>query len=95
VKNAAELVTAVRKEYGIEPGQMTADHLISLNTARCLGSCGLAPVVLLDGEVVGRALPETLLAQIRAALATARVREPACESESTAQVLALQSEEPA
>lgn len=71
VKNAAELVAALRRSYGIEPGQMTPDRQFSLNSARCLGSCGLAPVVLLDGEVVGRALPETLLAHVQTALASA------------------------
>ena len=71
VKNAAELITALHKAYDIEPGQITPDHQFSLTSARCLGSCGLAPVVLLDGEVVGRALPETLLIQVKAELASA------------------------
>jgi bidirectional [NiFe] hydrogenase diaphorase subunit len=74
VKNAAELIATLRQAYGIEPGQMTPDKQFSVSTARCLGSCGLAPVVLLDGEVVGRAQPTTLLAQLQATLAHA---EPA------------------
>ena len=68
VKNAAELIAALRQAYSIEPGQMTADRLLSVSTARCLGSCGLAPVVLLDGDVVGRAQADTLLAQVKAVL---------------------------
>ena len=32
----------------------TEDGLLTLKTARCLGSCGLAPIVLLDGEVIGK-----------------------------------------
>jgi bidirectional [NiFe] hydrogenase diaphorase subunit len=68
VKNAADLVAKLVQHYGIEPGQMTADKLFSLSTARCLGSCGLAPVVLLDGNVVGRADPQSLLAQVQATL---------------------------
>lgn len=66
VKNAADLITSLRQAYAIEPGQMTADHRFSLSTARCLGSCGLAPVVLLDGDVIGRAEPQSLLSQVRA-----------------------------
>lgn len=68
VKNAADLVATLRQAYDVEPGQMTSDEKFSLSTARCLGSCGLAPVVLLDGNVVGRAEPETLLAQVQAIL---------------------------
>jgi bidirectional [NiFe] hydrogenase diaphorase subunit len=68
VKNAAELVAAMRQAYGIEPGQMTSDHRLSVSTARCLGSCGLAPVVLMDGKVMGRALPTTLLTEVQDAL---------------------------
>ncbi|NJN83909.1 MAG: bidirectional hydrogenase complex protein HoxE [Caldilineaceae bacterium] len=54
VKRAAEIVAALQAEFGIEPGQTTADGSLSLATARCLGSCGLAPVLVLDGEVLGR-----------------------------------------
>jgi bidirectional [NiFe] hydrogenase diaphorase subunit len=69
VKNAAELIAKLCQAYDIEAGQMTSDKQFSLSTARCLGSCGLAPVVLLDGNVVGRASPDTLLAQVEAILA--------------------------
>lgn len=68
VKNAADLITAMRRRYNIEPGQMTPDHLLSLSLARCLGSCGLAPVVLLDGEVIGRAQAASLLEQVEAVI---------------------------
>jgi len=66
VKNAADLVAILRQEYGIEPGQITPDRRFSLSSARCLGSCGLAPVVILDGNTIGRAQPEELLAQVKA-----------------------------
>lgn len=69
VKNAAELIASLCQEFEIEPGQMTADKQFSLSTARCLGSCGLAPVVLVDGNVVGRAQSESLLAQVKSVLA--------------------------
>jgi bidirectional [NiFe] hydrogenase diaphorase subunit len=86
VKNAAELVTAMRQAYGIEAGQMTSDQRLSLSTARCLGSCGLAPVVLMDGKVMGRALSTTLLAEVQNALnaGTSTVAEPAGEQASPA-----------
>lgn len=68
VKQAAEIVAALQAEYGIEPGQTTPDDRFSLSTARCLGSCGLAPVLVLDGEVLGRETPESTLEKVRAAL---------------------------
>ncbi|MEZ4860041.1 MAG: bidirectional hydrogenase complex protein HoxE [Caldilineaceae bacterium] len=64
VKQAADILATLQRTYGITPGQMTADHRLSLNTARCLGSCGLAPVLLLDGEVLGRQTPEAALAHV-------------------------------
>ena len=54
VKGAAEIVTSLKLQFGIEPGQTTPDGVLSLATARCLGSCGLAPVVVIDGEVLGK-----------------------------------------
>jgi bidirectional [NiFe] hydrogenase diaphorase subunit len=69
VKNAAEIIATLRQAYGIEPGQMTPDKQLSVNTARCLGSCGLAPVVVLDGNVLGRAQSEMVLAQVQVAIA--------------------------
>lgn len=65
VKRAAEIIAMLQAEYGLEPSQTTPDGQLSLATARCLGSCGLAPVVLLDGEVLGRETPETILARIQ------------------------------
>jgi bidirectional [NiFe] hydrogenase diaphorase subunit len=69
VKQAATIVAALQHEFGIEPGQTTPDHKLSLNTARCLGSCGLAPVMVLDGEVLARETPEAALARVQALVA--------------------------
>ena len=66
VKRAAEIVTALQAEFGIEPGETTADGSLSVATARCLGSCGLAPVLVVDGEVLGRETPEGTLDKVRA-----------------------------
>ena len=87
VKNAGELITAVRQAYHVEPGQMTDDKRFSLSSARCLGSCGLAPVVLLDGNVVGRAQAETLLAQIKSMLEAAPVDKREAELEPVAEAV--------
>jgi bidirectional [NiFe] hydrogenase diaphorase subunit len=64
VKRAAEIVAALQKEFGVAPGETTASGAFSLATARCLGSCGLAPVLVLDGDVLPRETPETALEQV-------------------------------
>jgi bidirectional [NiFe] hydrogenase diaphorase subunit len=74
VKYAADILTALQKEYRIEPGQTTPDHRLSLMTARCLGSCGLAPVMVVDGEVVGRATPGIAVETVERVLAQAHQR---------------------
>jgi bidirectional [NiFe] hydrogenase diaphorase subunit len=54
IKGAPQLLDAVRKDLGIAPGETTPDKKVSLLTARCLGSCGLAPAVDYDQEVAGK-----------------------------------------
>jgi len=65
VKRAAEIMAALQQEFHVEPGQTTPDHAFSLNIARCLGSCGLAPVLVLDGNVLARQTPESAVGQVR------------------------------
>jgi len=60
IKGAPQLVTATQKELGISPGETTPDGKVSLLTARCLGSCGLAPAVVYDHEVAGKVTPPAL-----------------------------------
>ncbi|MFZ2358428.1 MAG: bidirectional hydrogenase complex protein HoxE [Anaerolineae bacterium] len=72
VKRAAEIVAALQTAYGIEAGQTTPDGKLSITAARCLGSCGLAPVLIVDGQVLAREVPETALAAVEQALASSR-----------------------
>ena len=69
VKGADDIVAGVAAAYDAAAGDTTEDGLLTLKTARCLGSCGLAPVVLLDGEVTGREGAETVLAALEAIVA--------------------------
>jgi bidirectional [NiFe] hydrogenase diaphorase subunit len=65
VKRAAGILATLKAEFNLEPGHTTADNKLSLATARCLGSCGLAPAVVLDGEVLGLEAPRTTVAEVR------------------------------
>jgi bidirectional [NiFe] hydrogenase diaphorase subunit len=64
VKGAKDLLTAIDGEIGIHPGETTPDRQISLLTARCVGACGIAPVVVWDGQVCGRQTPAAVIASI-------------------------------
>jgi NADH:ubiquinone oxidoreductase subunit E len=54
VKGATELLNQISAVLGIEPDQSTDDLTFMLKRVRCVGSCGLAPVVRLDDETFGR-----------------------------------------
>jgi NADH:ubiquinone oxidoreductase subunit E len=41
-------------EYGLEPGGTTKDRRFSLQVVRCLGACGLAPVMMVDNDTYGK-----------------------------------------
>ncbi|HET9654852.1 MAG TPA: NAD(P)H-dependent oxidoreductase subunit E [Kineosporiaceae bacterium] len=77
VKGADAIAQAVADEVGVAMGETTEDRRFTLGLARCIGSCGLAPVALLDGEVLPHQTPESTLRAVRAALS-----EPASTSPS-------------
>ena len=52
VKGADDIVQGVSTAYNVPAGETSEDGSLTLKTARCLGSCGLAPVVVFDGEVL-------------------------------------------
>jgi bidirectional [NiFe] hydrogenase diaphorase subunit len=65
VKRAGDIVEALEKEFDVKAGETTADGKLSVNIARCLGNCGLAPMIILDGEVHARQTPEAMLKQCK------------------------------
>ncbi len=58
VKGSANVLAEIEKILGIQPGQCTADGKFSLDSCRCVGACGLAPVMMINDEVYGRLVPE-------------------------------------
>jgi NADH-quinone oxidoreductase subunit E len=64
VKGATHLVTAVTGEYGIEPGETTQDGQLTMEIVYCIGSCALAPVAVMDDQVVGRVKEDDLLRRL-------------------------------
>jgi bidirectional [NiFe] hydrogenase diaphorase subunit len=64
IKGAGALVERLQERYDINPGDTTKDDRLSLLTARCVGACGLAPAIVVDGDVLGKLDSETLIAKL-------------------------------
>ena len=54
VRGAGKVLEDLEKHLGIKAGETTADGLFSIDALRCVGACGLAPVVLVGEDVYGR-----------------------------------------
>ncbi len=65
VKSAADMASSLERELGVGPHQTTTDQQVAFDVARCLGSCGLAPVVLLDDQLLGKVDIATVLQRVR------------------------------
>jgi NADH-quinone oxidoreductase subunit E len=65
VKGTPILMTAIEEEFGIEPGETTGDGELTVEIVYCLGSCALAPVAVMDGEVMGRMRQEMLVRKVK------------------------------
>jgi bidirectional [NiFe] hydrogenase diaphorase subunit len=60
IKGSAALLKAVEDTAHLKPTETTPDNQVSLITARCIGSCGLAPAVIFDNEISGKVQPEDM-----------------------------------
>jgi bidirectional [NiFe] hydrogenase diaphorase subunit len=69
VKGADAIVAALSREHDVAPGGTTEDGSFTLRTVRCVGSCSLAPVAVVDGHVTGNLDAGQALLAVRATLA--------------------------
>ncbi len=65
VRGAARIVSTIEDELNIKNGETTPDYRATFEVVYCLGSCGLAPVAVVDNKVVGNLVPEKLLGIVR------------------------------
>lgn len=77
-QGASRLVAEFQKKLGIQVGQTTEDGLITLRTVGCVGACGIAPVVVVEGDAYGR-VRVMQVADIAAA-ASARAKQVEAEA---------------
>lgn len=66
IKGMPALLKEIEKVYGVKAGETTTDGRLSLMTARCLGSCGLAPVAVFDGDIAGKLEVQQALERLQA-----------------------------
>lgn len=60
VKGSQALLEEISKNLGIEAGATSPDGKYSLDATRCVGACGLAPVIIINNDVYGRLKPEDI-----------------------------------
>ena len=70
VKGADDIVVSLSEAHSVAAGTTAEDGSLTLRTARCIGSCGLAPVMVVDGAVLAHQTPESALEVVGAAVAS-------------------------
>jgi len=66
VRGAGKNLDALAQATGIAPGETTADYALTLEVVYCLGSCGIAPVALVNNTVCARLNAEALVRRVKA-----------------------------
>jgi NADH-quinone oxidoreductase subunit E/NADP-reducing hydrogenase subunit HndA len=69
VRGADDVLEEFKRELNIEVGETSQDEAFSLDVVRCVGACGLAPVVTVNGKVYGRVKKEDVKKIIEDAMA--------------------------
>jgi NADP-reducing hydrogenase subunit HndA len=60
VKGASQIMDKLKEKLGIHIGERTEDGRFSLDACRCIGACGLAPVMMINDDVYGRLTPDEI-----------------------------------
>jgi len=65
VKGGKKIAERIEKELGIKPGETTEDRRYSLNVNRCLGACGIAPVIMINDRIHQKVRPDKVMGIIK------------------------------
>jgi NADH-quinone oxidoreductase subunit E len=60
VKGSAAVLAAITQSLDIQPGQTSKDGLFSIEVVACIGACGLAPVISVNGEFFAGVTPDSV-----------------------------------
>lgn len=61
VKGGREIMNRIKQTYGVKEGEASEDRRFSLEAVRCLGACGLAPVLVVDQDTHGGVTPDKVI----------------------------------
>jgi NADH-quinone oxidoreductase subunit E len=65
VRGASKVIETVEKDLSVPAGGTSSDYEYTMEIVYCLGSCGLAPVAVVDDKVYGRLTPNSMLEQVQ------------------------------
>ena len=65
VKGARGVLEKIESGFRIHPGETTPDGKLGLQTARCFGCCGMAPVVVVDTDIFAKVVPDEIVGTIQ------------------------------
>ena len=68
VKGVEQIMDAIEQEFNLKRGGSTADGKLSLLITRCIGACAMAPNIVVDDEVIGKATKEVVIQKIKEVL---------------------------
>ena len=68
VKGVEEIIQAIEREFKVKRGETTPDRKLSVFVTRCIGACAMAPNMVVDDEVIGKATKEMVLEKIKLVL---------------------------
>jgi len=68
VKGVEQIIEAIEEEFDLKRGGSTADGKLSLLLTRCIGACAMAPNIVVDDQVIGKATKEVVIQKIKEAL---------------------------
>jgi bidirectional [NiFe] hydrogenase diaphorase subunit len=65
VKGVEQIMAAIEQEFLLKRGGSTADGKLTLLLTRCIGACAMAPNIVVDDEVIGKATKEAVIKKIK------------------------------
>jgi NADH-quinone oxidoreductase subunit E len=65
VRGAGKIVERMEQDLGVQAGGTTDDYRVTCEVVYCLGSCGLAPVAVVDDQTIGKIAPEKMSAILK------------------------------
>jgi len=68
VKGVEEIMQVIEREFKVKRGETTPDRKLSVFVTRCIGACAMAPNMVVDDEVIGKATKEMVLEKIKLVL---------------------------